>query len=130
MRVGGRGETAGTRAFLGPSRVQAPVDGFLDDRTRSLDVRPTDAIYRFLAVDLGVPVLCWGQIFPAVSDPPFGRPLGHLGLRTLTGLHGLSDPVGISPAIPWCLSATPITPYPTDRWKQVGTVPETLSTRT
>ena len=79
------------------SRVQAPVDVFLDDLTlslRTLDVRPTDALDSFLAVEFALKIPCEDEILPQVLKTAFECPLEHFGLRKAAGLRDFSYPVG------------------------------------
>ena len=80
-----------------PSRVQAPVNVFLDDLTlslRSLDFRPPDVLDGFPAVEFPIEVLCEHEVFPQVFETAFECPFEHFGLREATGFGDLSNPVG------------------------------------
>jgi len=79
------------------SRVQAPVDIFLDGLAlsiRSLDLGPSDTFDCFLAVEFAVEVLGEYEILLQVIETPFERPLEYFGFRKATGFSNFSHPVG------------------------------------
>jgi hypothetical protein len=79
------------------SRVQAPVDVFLDDLTlsvHSFDFRPTDVLDGFLAVEFAIEVLCEHEVSPQIFEPAFECPLEYFGLWKAAGFSDFSYPVG------------------------------------
>src|SRR6056297_659161 len=79
------------------SRVQTPVDVFLDDlalSVRSFDFRPTDTFDCFLAVEFAVEVLCEYEVLPQVFETAFESLLEYLGLGQVASLRNLSNSVG------------------------------------
>ena len=79
------------------SRVQAPVDVFLNDFTlslRSLDFRPTDVLNGFLTVEFSIEVLYKYEVLPQVFDPAFESPLEDLGFGKAASLSDFSNPIG------------------------------------
>ena len=80
-----------------PSRVQTPVDVFLDDRTLSvgaLDRRPPDAVDRRGAVDVAGEVLREDEGFPECFEASFEGALEDLGLRALATRRDFANAIG------------------------------------
>ena len=80
-----------------PSRVQAPVDVILDDRTLAvgaLDRRPSDAVDRRRTVEVAGEVLREDEDLPEGFESSFEGALEHLGFGELASRRDFANAVG------------------------------------